>query len=276
MNTLFKKPNNMRWVDLAIWIDDNFYKKDCDMSTAYEYMYLLALMLATKRRYFTSQEDYEEFASILAYDTFKRMSNPDKSKVKSVLNYMKSIISFRRIAYNSQRRQKIIDPQFDVEWDPVAYTEIKKDAYEASNRDILFEGVNDVLKSVPKIIKQNIPKVFKSNLLEYENIYKSCLLSMLTRVTLPDSYNNKLMNKLDDYPNFDEVKFYKKYLDDEIILWHLSDRFSNVVRVVLNKTYNQITDNIKELSNDIKVSDVDFANIMSSGFTVGGSNETDY
>lgn len=276
MNTLFKKPKEMRWVDLAIWIDENFYKKDCDYSTAYEYMYLLAYMLATKRRYFNSQEDYEEFAAVLAYDTFKRMSSTKKSKVKSVLNYLKSIMSFRKIAFNAQRRQKIIDPQFDVEWDPVAYTELQKDAYETSNRDILSEGVIDLLSITSSVIKNNIPKVFKIDKIEYNNIYKSCLLSMINRVTLPNVYFDKLDNKLDNYPNFDEVKFYKKYLNDDIILWHLDSRFENIVRLILNKTNNYLISEIKGLSDDIKISDVDFSNIMSSGFIVGGSNEADY
>jgi len=85
------------------------------MNIAYSYMYLLATMLASKHKYFDNQKDYEEFAAILAYDTYKRMSNVKKGKIKSVLNYMKSIISFRRIGYNFQKRQKIIDPQYDLD-----------------------------------------------------------------------------------------------------------------------------------------------------------------
>lgn len=72
-------------------------------------------MLASKRRYFDSQRDYEDFASSLAYDTFQRMSSTEKAPVKSVLNYMKSVLSFRKMAFNTQRRQKIIDPKFDEE-----------------------------------------------------------------------------------------------------------------------------------------------------------------
>ena len=135
---LFKKSKNVSWTDMAIWIDENFYNEDCDLNKAYEYMYLLASMLTSQHRYFNSQDDYEEFAAVLAYDTFKRMSSKNKSKIKSVLNYMKSIISFRKMAFNSKKRQKIIDPQFDVNWDPVSYVEKCKDAYETSNRDLLY------------------------------------------------------------------------------------------------------------------------------------------
>ena len=276
MNQLFKKPKDMRWVDLAMWIDDNFYKQDCDYNTAYEYMYLLASMLAAKRHYFSVQEDYEEFAASLAYDTYKRMSDETRPKIKSVLNYMKSIMSFRRAAFNIQKRQKIIDPQFDTEWDSVNYVEMYKEAYEASNRDILFDGVTSVLKLIPQTIRKNIPKVYKLDLCEYENIYISCMLSMLNKITLPQMYESKLNTRLETTPSFDEVKYYKKYLDDEIILWHLDSSKKDIIRIILNKVNNWITNEIKSLSNDIKISDTEFANIMTSGFSTGGANETDY
>ena len=93
-----------------------------------------------------------------------------------------------------------------------------KEAYEASNRDILFDGVTSVLKLIPQTIRKNIPKVYKLDLCEYENIYISCMLSMLNKITLPQMYESKLNTRLETTPSFDEVKYYKKYLDDEIIL----------------------------------------------------------
>ena len=275
MGLLFKKPEGMRWVDLAIWIDNNIYKDDCDYDTAYMYMWLLAFMLASKQKYFDVQKDYEEFASLMAYNAFSRMTDPSKVKIKSVLNYMKSIMYFRKISFNLQKRQKIIDPQFDEKWDSFSYVERCKENYEASNRDYVFEAVEDTLKNIPHEIRRAIPKVYKSDKLTYENIYTSCLLSMLNRVTLPNIYSQKLADRVEKSPNFNEVKFYKKYLDSDIILWHLPDDMINVVKLVLNKV-NQVTiNNIKELSNDIKITDAEFNNIMASGFTVGGLNETD-
>ena len=275
-NPLFKKPKNMRWVDLAIWIDENFYKEDCDYNTAYSYIYLLAMMLSSKHKYFDNQKDYEEFASILAYDTYKRMSNPNKSKVKSVLNYMKSVISFRRIGFNYQKRQKIIDPTYDQEWDAVSYVERCKDSYEASTRDRLFEGISEILHETPSYIRNSIPKVFKSDKVLFENIYISSMLSMLNRITLPTSYEDKFNLKINESSTFNEVKFYTKYLDDDILLWHLPESFENVVRVVLNKTNNIIVNEIKGITNDARVSDEEFGNIMSSGFSAGGRDETSY
>jgi len=45
---------------------------------------------------------------------------------------------------------------------------------------------------------------------------------------------------------------------------------------IINKVNNIIINEINDLSDDIKISDTEFNGIMSSGFTEGGSNETDY
>ena len=70
-------------------------------------------MLAAKQKFFTVQRDYEEFSSLLAYNTFERLTSQDKPKLKSCLNYMKSILYFRRGSYEISKHQKIIDPKFD-------------------------------------------------------------------------------------------------------------------------------------------------------------------
>ena len=40
MSALYSKPKGMKYVDLAIWIDNNFYEPDCDRNKAFEYMYI--------------------------------------------------------------------------------------------------------------------------------------------------------------------------------------------------------------------------------------------
>lgn len=273
MGALFTKPKNVRWVDMAIWIDENFYKENCDYDTAYAYMYLLASMLAAKRRYFDNARDYDEFASYLAYDTFKRMSDESKSPIKSVLNYMKSILSFRRMGYNHQKRQKIIDPVYDQDWDSTMYVEYCKDAYESSFNDELYNGVCETLAYAPKYINDCIPNVYKLNKLEYKNIYMSCILSMINNITLPEIVRYRFESKLNNQPLFDETKYYAKYLDKKNILWHLTEDYNSLISVILNKVQIKLINEIKELSNSIKISPEDFNNILFSGFSSGDKNE---
>lgn len=273
---LFEKPSDVRYVDMAIWIDENFYSDNCDYNKAYTYMYLLAYMLASKKKYFNSKSDYEEFSSMMAYSTYQRMLNRNRVQIKSVLNYMKSVLYFRKCAFDVQKQQRIIDPKYD-DWDSVSYIERCKSSYEqSSGSDALFEGVIQTLEEVPSLIKKNIPRVFKSDKIEYENIYISCLLSMINRITLPKVYDDKLQSKLESTPTFDEVKYYKKYLDNGVILWHLPDSMEVVIMTVMNKVNNAIVNEVNSLSDDIKISDTEFNGVMASGFMEGGSNEADY
>jgi hypothetical protein len=99
---------------------------------------------------------------------------------------------------------------------------------------------------------------------------------MINKITLPTVYDDKLQTKLESSPTFDEVKYYKKYLDNDIILWHLPESFEVVVMTIINKVNNIIVNEINELSDDIKISEVEFNGVMTSGFNDGGSNETDY
>ena len=102
------------------------------------------------------------------------------------------------------------------------------------------------------------------------------MLSFINKITLPCVYDDKLNIKLESIPNFNEVKYYNKYLDDNIILWHLPDSMSVVIMTIINKVNNEIINEINDLSNEIKISEEEFNGIMSSGLIEGGSNETSY
>lgn len=272
---LFNKPDDVRYVDMCIYIDNNFYTDHCDYNKAYTYMWFIAYMLAAKQKLFNNVNDYEDFASMLAYSTYQRMTNKNKSEIKSVLNYMKSVIHFRKMTFESQKQQKIIDSKFD-DFDSMAYVERLKSVYESSNRDALFDGVKETLERVPSIIKDCIPKVFKSDKVEYNNIYISSLLSFINRITLPSVYDEKLKVKLDSMPHFNEVKYYKKYLDNDIILWHLPDSMEMVIVTIINKANGIIINEINDLTDSVKLSESDFNGIMASGFIEGGTNDTNF
>lgn len=66
-------------------------------------------MVACKRHYFKSSKDYEGFASFMAYDVFKRRLNTEYTQLKSSLNYIKSVASFRRMTYEKERHQELFN-----------------------------------------------------------------------------------------------------------------------------------------------------------------------
>lgn len=272
MKWLYEKPKGMTYTDLCIWIDKNFYEPDCDYNTAYKYMWILAMMLACKSKYFNNVNDYQNFASYLAYATYERMIDPSKPKLKSVLNYMKSIQYFRKNAYQRETYARIIDPDYDSSWNGDLFIENYKTGIESTSHHYVEMSMLDVLAHIPTIIKESIPKVFRADKVNYENIYMSCLLTMINGLTLSNDHKERLKSKEEDNPCFNEASYYKKYLDDEIILWHLPDSMETVVRVVINKTNSKLVSEIRSLSDSIKISDDEFSHIIFS--ELGGGNNT--
>lgn len=264
MTTLFDRPKGLKFTDMAIWIDNNFYKPDCDYNKAYKYMYLLAYMLACKSKYFKNTLDYEGYAAFLAYCTFERMK---KSKIKSVLNYMKSIKYFRKIAYEETMYSEMIDTNFDQNFNSDKLIENTKTTYERNKRDILELYINDSIESFNKIILNNIPKIYLNKKLIYKRIYISCMLSFIDRITLPKILGDRANLKSNI------VDYYTKHLDNESVkLWHLDDSYKNIIIIILNKSYKEFIDLVKDTIDDIKVSDKEMGDIWSSGFDI---NETD-
>jgi len=267
MNPLFKKPKDVRFVDMAIWIDNNIYKEDCDMDKAFTYMYLLAYMLASKAKYFNTITDYDGFAYFLAYSTYSRYKDQSKKPVKSVLNYMKSIMYFRKLTYDRETFCEVINPEYNTNWDENKYKNSRINSLESQNRTNLIQlSIQDIFSDIPKIIFKNIPRIYFSDNLIKNNIYKSTLLSLLSSYTLPQEFQIKLQKKLEEKSTFDEASFYKKHLTKDIILWHLPDSMESVVRLVINKTNQDLIELIRGLSDEIKVTEYDLDLMFKSAY----------
>lgn len=268
---MFKKPKGVTYTQMAIWIDENFYKEDCDIDKAFEYMYLLAYMLGCKSKYFHSVNDYDGYASHLAYSTFSRMSDKNKKPIKSVLNYMKSIQYFRKLSYENMAYSEIIDPAYNKTWDSEKYLDNYRQSIESENKLKLRDSIIDLFKNIPSEIKRNIPKIYKSDKVLYNNLYISCLLSMINRVTLPRVSQEYLDKKINSSTTFNELNYYRKHLDQETILWNIPESMENVIKVILNKMSITLIDEIKSYSNEIKIPDEEFSNILATAF--GENNE---
>ena len=97
--TYYRKPSNVTYTQMCIWIDENAYKEDCDEYTLFQYLYHLAGMLAFKRRFFEKNLYYHDFSIFAATKIFLRLRDKrqfgkavDKTlpRIKSILNYTKT------------------------------------------------------------------------------------------------------------------------------------------------------------------------------------------
>lgn len=256
--SLFKKPKGIRYTQMAMWIDANIHNDEFDENKAYEYMYLLAQMLAYKHRYFRNTGDYEGFACYLAYSVYTRLSDKSKPPIKSVLNYMKAIIYFRKVAYEQEHYIEIINPQYNKSWDSDVYREKSIAALESENRQIIESTTLDVLASISKTIYNCIPVAYKADKLTYENLYKSALISMLYKFTLPDIKQQSFNRRMNSGKKFNIVNYYRLNLKEEIKLWHLDESMEDVVRLIINKANQSLINNVKEIIDYYKISEKQF------------------
>ena len=123
---LFKKPNNLKYTDLCIYIDTNASKivnpgefPEIE-NTVYNYLWLLVNPLAIKKCMFTNFQDYDGYAFYAANRLFfairKNQINQGKTikgkqikPIKSCLNYTKALLYPMKIEYQHESFKEIIE-----------------------------------------------------------------------------------------------------------------------------------------------------------------------
>ncbi len=237
----YTKPENIRYVDMAIWIDTHAYTNDSNENLLYEYLYHLANMLAHKHSYFTTSEDYDQFALYTASKLFSRLKNSELPPIKSILNYIKKIIYPYKVDYDAEFRK---DGNADIQ---IIYTgDFNLGSYLIDEANI-FERINftSSLSSIDRVVYAHLSKIpVRKNSSEWVNIYISCMLTLLNSITL-SKYNLKKCEhiKKDKSHTIDHI--YTTLRHAKPILFHLDKKYENYIYILVNEIRRAIS---KELS----------------------------
>ena len=70
-----KKTPKVRYVDMAIYVDKYINTPEENTAQTYEYLVMLAYMLASKRRFFNREDYYDNFAKYVATFVYLRMTD---------------------------------------------------------------------------------------------------------------------------------------------------------------------------------------------------------
>lgn len=237
----YTKPNDIRYVDCCIWIDENAYSENCDETKLYEYLYHLSLMFARKGSYFTSIDDYDQFALFAASRLFMRLRNPKQWEVKedgqpklpiikSILNYIKKVI----YPYKAD-----FDKLFGIstkELPTISIDSFNLGAYlvdTSSTYDHLAYSFNAL--ELTRMIRLHLQKIpYKKNSPEWINIYISCMLTLLDSIT----FSKKYIIKYEECKrNKDELidKIYTELRYNKPILYHLDKSMANYISVLVTE-----------------------------------------
>ena len=185
----WRKPADMRYTELCIFIDQNIAKivnpgENPELENKiYNYLWLLVKALAIKKNMFKNFQDYDPYAFYAANRLFfalrKNLVNQGKTikgkiikPIKSCLNYTKALLYPMKIEYQIEAYREIIDEEFvSKKFDSFSMKEkMLEDARCYQVRDNLAEGyLIDTLHDCGNILDTVLQKLpFKKASLEYK------------------------------------------------------------------------------------------------------------
>lgn len=261
---LWKKPANLKYTDLCIYIDENVPKiinpgENPEIeNTIYNYLWLLVKALAIKKCMFTDFQDYDMYAFYSANRLFfalrKNQLNQGKTikgklirPIKSCLNYTKALLYPMKIEYQRESFREVIEEEFvSKKFDAFAYQEqLKNAAREASGVTSQFrDHVRDSIKDHGKLLDEILQKSpFNSSTPEYQNLKISILLTSIQIL--------KNKKKLDAVPQ-------------SVILWHLPKSMSNYTKVLLKEFFMALKLDIMDCYRMADIDEQDLEHIIYS------------
>jgi hypothetical protein len=270
---LWKKPNNMKFTDMCIFIDENVPKivnpgeNPHLEDTIYNYLWLLVKALAIKKCMFKNFQDYDMYAFYSASRLFlalrKNQVNQGKvikgkliRPIKSCLNYTKALLYPMKIEYQRESFKEIIEEEFvSTKFDALAFREkLKNQARDNTSITKHFKDyVTDTLKQSGKLLDDVLQKSpFNKNTPEYQNLKISILLTSLQIL--------KVKKKLSASPQ-------------SVILWHLPKSMSNYTKVLLKEFFTALKMEILDCYREADMTDADLENIITSTAEDWFSNE---
>lgn len=244
---LFSKEENKKYTDMAKDFDKEFYTPNRDDNKLFKYMYLIFYMLACKGNFFKKFEDFDGYAQYAATKIYIRYLKKEKKgvKLKSVLNYCKSCKKHLKVDYQNETFEQVTKKD---DSDVMTYRHVYRDNLGTSySRMDMLEDMNEILNAFPVIAKQVIDESpYRSDKILSKHIYQSCLLTFLSSITLTNNAIDKLTSKQESKVISDNyiIKQYQKNLEESLILWNLSQDFSDIVILLVNKIRSKMSEEI--------------------------------
>lgn len=274
---LYSKSDNKKYTQMSMEFDKEFYSPNRDDNKLFRYMYLIFYMLACKSNYFTKYEDYDGYAQYAATKIYARYLKKEKKgiQLKSVLNYAKACKGPLKVDYQNEVFEQVTK---EGDADVQAYQhKYREDISNQFNREDIMNDTTYILQTFPKIAKEVINETpYRHDNLLCKHIYLSCLLTFLCGITLSNSTVDRINNK-QQYKELSDnyiVKQYQKNLDESLILWHLSEDYSDIIKMLVNKIKSKMSEEINSIVASYTIPDDVVESIIASAYgdSVSDSN----
>ena len=261
---LFKKPNNLKFTDLCIYIDLNAPKivnpgeyPEIE-NTVYNYLWLLVKALAIKKRMFKNFEDYDMYAFYSATILFtairKNQQNQGKvikgktiKPIKSCLNYTKALLYPMKVEYQMENFREVIEEEFvSTKFDALAYKEQLKDqARNSAEINQTFKDYVEQSLSRSDLILENVlqKSPFNASMPEYRNIKISILLTSIYILKADKKLNTSVQSA---------------------VLWHLPKSMSSYIKILVKEFFVALKNEIIECYKMADLDDISLENILTN------------
>ena len=279
---LFKRPKDLKIVDMCQIVDkliqqDEWTEKEKD--DIVRYLYFIVYSISKRKKYFYNTNDCDDFSIYFAEQLYYRFTNRDKGldKIKSCLNYINPILYGRIL--NWQQNDKFIELLEDTNStekynlgryiDPIAYKEQIRTEIELSDRDGLIRSIYNEIENLPKLVKRvSSLTQFKNDKSITNNLYISCMLSLVNSITLNTKLEEAMQQKRENNTLRDSyiIENRLKNIEDTIILWHLDSSLKNLVKVLINRVKVMFMESIHTIGKNYEVT----PEILDAMISIGG------
>ena len=174
----FTKPHNITLTQMAQWVDANSYAEDRDEDKLVEYLYHLVYSSATKLSLFTDFDKYDDFALYCVMKFLTRFNNKEDQRVKSVTNYLKTVLT----PWKAEYIRELCSGEPDVSIEDFDLNDFSDYLVDVSS-EYDYEAYNFYYLKLSTILLQHLKQIpRKKHSAEWSNIYTSCLLTLQDRI----------------------------------------------------------------------------------------------
>lgn len=298
-----KKQPPMRYVDMAIYVDNHVHDKNADTDKIFEYLRILSEMLAVKRRFFSKPADYYKFSKYLASLVYVRMTDKRQwlpkddpnyiTPIKSCLNYIKQVLYVKKCAFIFDEFEQSVKVDYNDIYADSFKKHIQDTVNNASNNDFYNYEIELYFKTIDRLIYDMVyTGIYGNDIILCKKLYLSVVISLLRNFKLSNINKLKLIDfKAMGYDSFDNIYIsnwlaenkqniiLKNNYDDILsnilieennsaaVVYDLDDEYLDYVAFLLQKIKIKIIKDIKEFSDEYNLPDDMIADILSADLT---------
>lgn len=271
----YHKPDNITYVEMCIYFDKHIYDTLRNDTILYQYLYHIIYMLACKKRYFNSWEEYDAFALYMASKVYLRYINPEhqgeEDRIKSVLNYCKTLLYPTKVDFQKETYAEIFgsDPNRDDDFSILKADLVDNVQTSHTNITLMMEDLVSEFKGLSKIIWKEINKTpYATDTLLSKRLFMSVLITLIKGLTLSNAVKTKLQKKVDKGLDTESIvlESLTKEREASTTLWRLDISYTGIVSMLAFKVRKQCSENINLVRKEFELSEEDVSAVIASAY----------